>query len=70
MPAVDAVPFLLAEKNGYFSELGLNAELQIFSNAQDRQFSVSLSGKNSTLRKAAETLTSFSSDLMILRQYL
>jgi NitT/TauT family transport system substrate-binding protein len=37
MPAVDSVPFLLAEKNGYFSELGLNAELQIFSNAQDRQ---------------------------------
>ena len=37
MPAVDSVPFLLAEKNGYFSELGLNVELQIFSNAQDRQ---------------------------------
>jgi NitT/TauT family transport system substrate-binding protein len=37
MPAADAVPFLLAEQNGYFSELGLNVELQIFSNAQDRQ---------------------------------
>lgn len=37
MPAVDSVPFLLAEKNGYFSELGLNVELQVFSNAQDRQ---------------------------------
>ena len=37
MPAVDAVPVLLAEKNGYFEELGLNVELQIFNNAQDRQ---------------------------------
>lgn len=37
MPAVDSVPFLLAEQNGYFSELGLNVELQVFSNAQDRQ---------------------------------
>jgi len=37
MPAVDSVPFLFAEKNGYFSELGLNVELQVFSNAQDRQ---------------------------------
>lgn len=37
MPAVDAVPILLAEKNGYFTELDLNVELQMFSNAQDRQ---------------------------------
>lgn len=37
MPAVDAAPVLLAEKNGYFKELGLNVELQIFNNAQDRQ---------------------------------
>lgn len=37
MPAVDAAPVLLAEKNGYFEELGLNVELQIFNNAQDRQ---------------------------------
>ena len=37
MPAVDAAPFLLAEKNGYYDELGLKVELQVFSNAQDRQ---------------------------------
>lgn len=37
MPAVDSAPILLAEKNGYFKELGLNVELQIFNNAQDRQ---------------------------------
>lgn len=37
MPAVDAAPILLAENNGYFKELGLNVELQIFNNAQDRQ---------------------------------
>lgn len=37
MPAVDAVPILLAEKKGYFAELDLKVELQMFSNAQDRQ---------------------------------
>lgn len=37
MPAVDSAPILLAEKNGYFKDLGLNVELQIFNNAQDRQ---------------------------------
>ncbi|MDD2427881.1 MAG: ABC transporter substrate-binding protein [Eubacteriales bacterium] len=37
MPAVDSAPVLLAEKNGYFSALGLDVELQIFNNAQDRQ---------------------------------
>lgn len=37
MPAVDSAPVLLAEKNGYFTELGLNVEVQIFNNAQDRQ---------------------------------
>jgi NitT/TauT family transport system substrate-binding protein len=37
MPAVDAAPVLLAEKNGYFKELNLDVELQMFSNAQDRQ---------------------------------
>lgn len=37
MPAVDAVPVLLAEEKGYFTELGLDVELQIFNNAQDRQ---------------------------------
>lgn len=37
MPAVDSAPILLAEKNGYFTELGLTVELQIYNNAQDRQ---------------------------------
>lgn len=37
MPAVDSAPILLADKNGYFAELGLDVELQIFTNAQDRQ---------------------------------
>lgn len=37
MPAVDSAPVLLAEKNGYFTELGLDVEVQIFNNAQDRQ---------------------------------
>lgn len=37
MPAVDAAPFLLAEKEGYFEEQGLNVELIIFNSGQDRQ---------------------------------
>jgi NitT/TauT family transport system substrate-binding protein len=37
MPAVDIAPVLLAEKNGYFEELGLEVNLQIFTNAQNRQ---------------------------------
>jgi len=37
MPAVDSAPLLLAEKERYFKELGLDVELQIFNNAQDRQ---------------------------------
>lgn len=37
MPAVDSAPILLAEKNGYFEDLDLEVEVQIFNNAQDRQ---------------------------------
>jgi len=37
MPAVDAAPMLIAESKGYFKELGLDVELIIFNNAQDRQ---------------------------------
>ncbi len=37
MPAVDAAPFFLAEEQGYYDELGLQVELQLFNNAQDRQ---------------------------------
>ncbi len=37
MPAVDAAPMLLAEKKGYFKDLGLNVTLEIYTNAQNRQ---------------------------------
>ena len=37
MPAVDAAPMLIAERQGYFKELGLDVELIVFNNAQDRQ---------------------------------
>jgi NitT/TauT family transport system substrate-binding protein len=37
MPAVDIAPILLAEKNGYFEELGLDVEIQIYTDAQNRQ---------------------------------
>lgn len=37
MPAVDIAPIMLAEKNGYFEDEGLEVNLQIFSNAQNRQ---------------------------------
>jgi NitT/TauT family transport system substrate-binding protein len=37
MPAVDSAPILLAEKKGYFRELGLEVELELFTNAQNRQ---------------------------------
>ncbi|NLY44132.1 MAG: ABC transporter substrate-binding protein [Clostridiaceae bacterium] len=37
MPAVDAAPMLLAEEKGYFEELGLEVEFEIFNNAQNRQ---------------------------------
>ncbi len=37
MPAVDAAPMLLADKKGYFKELGLDVELEMFNNGQDRQ---------------------------------
>lgn len=37
MPAVDSAPFLLADKNGYFNDLGLQVEYEIYTNAQNRQ---------------------------------
>jgi NitT/TauT family transport system substrate-binding protein len=37
LPAVDIAPILLAEKNGYFKELGLAVDIQIYTNAQNRQ---------------------------------
>ena len=37
MPAVDSAPMFLAEKEGYFKDLGLDVELVVFTNGQDRQ---------------------------------
>ncbi|MGM9974199.1 MAG: ABC transporter substrate-binding protein [Clostridiaceae bacterium] len=37
MPAVDSAPILLAEKKGYFSDLGLNIDVQVYTNAMNRQ---------------------------------
>ena len=37
MLAVDSAPLLLAEEMGFFDELGLAVELQLFNNPQDRQ---------------------------------
>lgn len=37
MPAVDTAPIFLADEYGYFDELNLDLDIQIFTNAQDRQ---------------------------------
>lgn len=37
MPAVDTAPILIAEKEGYFKELGLDVDIEIYTNAKDRQ---------------------------------
>jgi NitT/TauT family transport system substrate-binding protein len=37
MPAVDSAPIFLAAKEGYFKELGLNVDVQIYTNAMNRQ---------------------------------
>ena len=37
MPAVDSAPMFIAEKEGYFKELGLDVELIVFNSGQDRQ---------------------------------
>lgn len=37
MPAVDSAPIFLAYKKGYFEELGLKVEVQVYTNAMDRQ---------------------------------
>ena len=37
MPAVDSAPILLAAEKGYFKDLGLYVQLEIFTNAQNRQ---------------------------------
>lgn len=37
MPAVDSAPILLADQKGYFAELGLNVNVQVYTNAMNRQ---------------------------------
>lgn len=37
MPAVDTAPIFIAEKNGYFKDAGINVEIEIYNNAQNRQ---------------------------------
>lgn len=44
MPAVDSAPIFLADKNGYFKELGLTVDVQIYVNAMDRQSALQSGG--------------------------
>lgn len=37
MPAVDSAPIFLAAKKGYFKDLGLNVDVQVYTNAMNRQ---------------------------------
>lgn len=37
MPAVDTAPFYVAADAGYFSDIGLDVDFQLFTSAQDRQ---------------------------------
>ncbi len=37
MPAVDSAPILLADEQGYYEELGLKMEIQVYRNANNRQ---------------------------------
>src|SRR5512133_3255201 len=44
MPAVDAAPILIAAQKGFFSELGLSVEVQIYTNAMNRQSALQSGG--------------------------
>lgn len=37
MPAVDAAPIFVAQEKGYFEQLGLDLEVELFTSGQDRQ---------------------------------
>lgn len=37
MPAVDSAPIFLADKKGYFTAIGLDVEVQVYTNAMNRQ---------------------------------
>ncbi|HWQ74279.1 MAG TPA: MetQ/NlpA family ABC transporter substrate-binding protein [Syntrophomonas sp.] len=36
MPDIDSIPFIIAEKNGYFDQAGVNVKIEHFSSAKDR----------------------------------
>jgi ABC-type nitrate/sulfonate/bicarbonate transport systems, periplasmic components len=44
MPAVDSAPIFLAAKKGYFTDLGLNVDVQIYTNAMNRQSALQSGG--------------------------
>ncbi|HEX2947064.1 MAG TPA: ABC transporter substrate-binding protein [Clostridia bacterium] len=44
MPAVDSAPILLAEKKGYFEKLGLDMDIQVYTNAMNRQSALQSGG--------------------------
>lgn len=44
MPAVDSAPIFLAAKKGYFKELGLNVDVQVYTNAMNRQSALQSGG--------------------------
>jgi NitT/TauT family transport system substrate-binding protein len=44
MPAVDSAPIMLAEQKGYFTALGLDVDVQIYTNAMNRQSALQSGG--------------------------
>ena len=44
MPAVDSAPIMLADQKGYFTALGLDIEVQIYTNAMNRQSALQSGG--------------------------
>jgi NitT/TauT family transport system substrate-binding protein len=44
MPAVDSAPIFLAARKGYFKDLGLNVDVQIYTNAMNRQSALQSGG--------------------------
>lgn len=44
MPAVDSAPILLADKKGYFTDLGIDVDVQVYTNASNRQSALQSGG--------------------------
>ncbi|GAA5417300.1 hypothetical protein Pryu01_02363 [Paraliobacillus ryukyuensis] len=49
MPAVDAAPILLAEKEGYFDDLNLDLDAKIYTNANNRQSAIQANELDGTM---------------------